>query len=300
MKNARGLFVGLTTVDIQYELEAFPVSNSKVNALQFTIQPGGPAYNASVTFSFLGGRATTISATDSNILNNLVQDDSEKFGVKILDLSNQSGLPPISTIITERGNGNRTIIGNNYAITSLDLSLLKNINVHEFDILMWDGFYPEIMQSIVDQVYGKVPIVVDGGSWKSSNAKWLPYVDIAICSENFRPPGTGSSADVLHFLRSVGVLKAAVTRGERSILFIDGETHGEIEVPVTSVVDTLGAGDIFHGAFCFYWLQNNHFVQALEKASRVAALSGQSFGTRSWMDKSKTRAFLEGQNIEQN
>src|SRR5687767_9923709 len=109
MKNVKGLFVGLTTVDLQYEVETFPVPNRKINATQFSIQPGGPAYNASVTFSFLGGQATTLSAIGNNVLNNLIQNDSDNSGVKIFNLSNQSGPPPISMIITERGNGNRTV-----------------------------------------------------------------------------------------------------------------------------------------------------------------------------------------------
>ncbi|MDJ0536213.1 MAG: PfkB family carbohydrate kinase [Xenococcaceae cyanobacterium MO_207.B15] len=46
-------------------------------------------------------------------------------------------------------------------------------------------------------------------------------------------------------------------------------------------VDTLGAGDIFHGAFCNYILQED-FPTALFLAAQMASKSCQFFGTRSW------------------
>ncbi|MFN7658917.1 MAG: PfkB family carbohydrate kinase, partial [Dolichospermum sp.] len=54
-------------------------------------------------------------------------------------------------------------------------------------------------------------------------------------------------------------------------------------VPTIQPVDTLGAGDIFHGAFCHYILENS-FVQALELAANTAAKACQYFGTRNWLN----------------
>ena len=44
----------------------------------------------------------------------------------------------------------------------------------------------------------------------------------------------------------------------------------EIAIEPVQVVDSLGAGDIFHGAFCFYYNLGESFLPALEKASRIA------------------------------
>ncbi|PMB30496.1 ribokinase, partial [Fischerella thermalis CCMEE 5319] len=54
----------------------------------------------------------------------------------------------------------------------------------------------------------------------------------------------------------------------------------------TTAVDTLGAGDIFHGAFCHYVLREN-FLDALASAAKIAAFSCQFFGTRRWMESFK-------------
>ena len=49
----RGLFGGLTTIDIQYLVNTFPRSNSKTVASQFAMSVGGPATNAAITFAYL-------------------------------------------------------------------------------------------------------------------------------------------------------------------------------------------------------------------------------------------------------
>jgi sugar/nucleoside kinase (ribokinase family) len=57
---------------------------------------------------------------------------------------------------------------------------------------------------------------------------------------------------------------------------------GQIVVPQINAIDTMGAGDVFHGAFCHYILRQN-FTDALEAATKIASDSCQFFGTRQWM-----------------
>ena len=76
---------------------------------------------------------------------------------------------------------------------------------------------------------------------------------------------------------------AAITRGEQSILFRTLEGEGEVPVPAIDAVDTLGAGDVFHGAVAYYLAGGLAFDAALAGAAKVAARSCTSFGTRDWM-----------------
>ena len=48
-------------------------------------------------------------------------------------------------------------------------------------------------------------------------------------------------------------------------------------------MDTLGAGDFLHGAFCYYYLEEKELKPALQKASEVATFSCQYKGTREWL-----------------
>ena len=87
----------------------------------------------------------------------------------------------------------------------------------------------------------------------------------------------------MEYLASQGVQYRAITHGERPIIYSVPGDRGEIAIEPVEVVDTLGAGDILHGAFCYYYAEDNNFVLALLCASRVATLSCQTFGTRFWM-----------------
>lgn len=83
-------------------------------------------------------------------------------------------------------------------------------------------------------------------------------------------------------LASLGIAHIAITHGEKPIVYRSGAQNGEIEVPLVPAIDTLAAGDIFHGAFCNAILQSD-FVTALTLAAEVAAFSCQFFGARQWL-----------------
>ena len=87
-----------------------------------------------------------------------------------------------------------------------------------------------------------------------------------------------------------------ITRGEGSYVWdAEGNRYldlfpgwgcnllGHCPPPVVEAVDTLGAGDIFHGAYCHFLGQGSSFTDALELAGRIAAQSCRYFGTREWI-----------------
>jgi sugar/nucleoside kinase (ribokinase family) len=123
-------------------------------------------------------------------------------------------------------------------------------------------------------------VVLDGGSWKEGMLGLLRYVDIAICSEDFTPPVN---------LRDQAVAKIAITRGAKPILWSTPDSAGELAVRAVEPRDTSGAGDIFHGAFCWAYASGYEFTKALEFASEVATESCLHYGTRSWMKLRSTR-----------
>jgi sugar/nucleoside kinase (ribokinase family) len=127
-----------------------------------------------------------------------------------------------------------------------------------------------------------IPVVSDGGSWKPGFETVLPFFDYAICSANFYPPECNSTAEVFAYLASAGIPHIAITQGENPIQCLSQGTTNTLEVPQINAVDTLGAGDVFHGAFCHYILQEK-FTEAITSSARIASYSCQFFGTRRWM-----------------
>lgn len=288
MKQVEGLFVGLSTIDIEYLVEELPPTNTKSFSTEFAIQAGGPAYNAAVTFSFLGGEAVVLSAVGHGKLSPVVRDDADAHQVRIIDAAPRSNEIPVTSIFVEANSGNRTLVSNSSAVGRLEPLADDALAEISPSILLWDTFYPELAAGTFKRFRGcGAPVVLDGESWTQGIEELLPNVDVAVCSENFLPPGASEVSEVFEALRQVGVNQIAITRGERPILYLDGESPGQIDVPKIRAVDTLAAGDIFHGAFSYFYARGNGFVTALEKAGEVATTSCKHFGPRSWMRSSE-------------
>lgn len=280
----RGVFVGLVTLDLIYQTAQMPGRNQKQVASDYLISAGGPAANAAVAFSGLGNQATVMGVVGKHPIAHLIQADLSTCGVTILDLDPQrSDPPPISSILVTEGTGDRSVISINAVQSQATVEQMPSDCLAEIDLVLIDGHQIEVGRTIAQRARERdIPVVMDGGSWKAGFETILPWVDYAICSANFYPPHCEREQDVIAYLSNLGIAHIAITHGEKPIVYQTGAQTGEIDVPPVQAIDTLGAGDIFHGAFCHAILQND-FVTALALAAQVAALSCQFFGARRWL-----------------
>lgn len=279
-----GLFVGLITLDLVYLTATYPDKNQKVVASNYAVTAGGPATNAAVTFSYFNNQTILLGGLGNHPITYLIKADLEKHNVRIQDLDNiRSEPPPVYSIITTQDTGDRAVISINATKSQISKELIDSQIIHDVDIVLIDGHQMVASLEIAQFAKSKnIPIVIDGGSWKTGFEEILPVVDYAICSANFYPPNCESEEEVFAYLASQNIPHIAITQGEKSIKYFSDGKFGNVEVPKVNAVDTLGAGDIFHGAFCHY-IFNGEFTEALTNAANIAAHSCQYFGTRQWM-----------------
>ncbi len=280
----KGLFWGLLTIDLHYFTDYYPTENTKTKVKRFNTYIGGPATNAAITFQHLGGKTRLVTAVGKNSFNSMIKDDLANYSIDTVDLKAEEKVNPVfASIITNESSGERTIFSS--LPPKANLNNVPEIPL-EYDFVLFDGFYIEtaIAKAKECRDHG-ILTVLDGGSWKNKTDKLLKYIDIAICSEDFIPPGITQQEDITAYLLDKGVKKTAITRGDKPIIVNEGEVNLLIEVPKTEVVDTLGAGDIIHGAFCYFYAQNQDFNNALETAAKVASNSCKFHGPRAWMEK---------------
>jgi sugar/nucleoside kinase (ribokinase family) len=278
------LFVGMTTLDLIYRAIAPPQANQKLVALDYLASAGGPATNAAVAFAHLGNQATILSAIGSHPMTHLILADLQQCGVAWIDLDpSRTESPPVSSIIVTEATGDRAVISINAAKMQASLEQVPVSILQDVEIVLLDGHQIEVGKAIAQQAKAlNIPVVLDGGSWKPGLETVLPFIDYAICSANFHPPGCTTQVDTMTYLNEHGTAQIAITQGDQPIAYRECGVDGSIPVPTIQPVDTLGAGDIFHGAFCYFVLQTS-FIEALDKAAQVAARSCLFFGTRQWM-----------------
>lgn len=285
----KGIFLGLATADIVYYVAHHLHSNEKLKAERQLAYAGGPATNAAVAFAAFDNEATLITGLGQHPLAHVAKHDIIEHKLTLLDATEQPKRPPVlASILVDLESGDRAVVYSNTDLRKLRGDAINETTLEYADLLMLDGYYlPQAIQLATWAKQLRIPVVLDGGSWKDGLDRLLPLVTHAICSDNFLPPQCRDKNEVFSFLRRFGVDHAAITRGGEPILaLVDGDI---LEVPVMPVkpVDTLGAGDIFHGAFCHYILERADFPLALERASEVASLACTSLGTRAWIEQAK-------------
>ena len=266
-KITKGYFVGLTTLDYVFYVESQPQENAKTKTNHYKRFVGGPAANAAITYSLLGGNATLVTCLGNTIESDYIIKVLNKYGVTVLNCSNDDEMPNIAAIAVDKYGNRRIFSGQNqYTISNVP-------ELDKPDFCLFDLNQQELSLGILKNC--ACDIVVDAGSWKGETAEFLKKASVVIASENFRDP---SGRDIFAINECVNA-KKAITRGEKPILLADGE------IPVESVActDSLAAGDIFHGAFCFaYYHEHRGFKEALAFASKIAAESVKYIGPREW------------------
>ncbi len=281
-----GLFVGLITLDFIYLAANTPNPNQKIVADDYTVAAGGPATNAGVTFAQMGDRATLLGVLGKHDITHLIRADLDHHRVNIVDLApSKSDPPPVSSIIVTKATGERAVISINATkcqISDQDIppDILDNV-----DIVMIDGHQMQIGIAIAKLAQThQIPVVVDGGTWKPGFEQLFTHVDYALCSAHFYPPNCHSPADTFNYLANFNIPYIGITQGENPMQYLSNNQIKSLEVSPINAVDTLGAGDIFHGAFCHYILHQN-FLEALDSSAKIASHSCKFFGTRSWLNQ---------------
>ncbi|KUL33393.1 PfkB family carbohydrate kinase [Actinoplanes awajinensis] len=283
------LFAGLCTLDVLQFVERYPADNEKVTALTQTVAAGGPATNAAATAAHLGGTATLLTAVGSHPLAAGIHADLAARGVHLIDLAaGDPGPPPVSSIVVSAGTGNRAVVSTNGATRTLTVPDLPAL-VRGQRAVQVDGHYPELAVAVLTEARRQgIPTLLDAGSWKPALPALLPLLDVVVCSADFRPPSAHDPAAVAGFLAGHGVRWIAVSQGPGPLLRWTGNGFATHPVPPADVVDTLGAGDVLHGALTLATarrrpLTDTTFATSLDEAAAIATRSCTSFGTRTWM-----------------
>lgn len=269
-----------------------PEPDEKMAPLDQLIVAGGPASNAAVAFRHLGGEALLATALGFHHVSGLAEEELESWGVQVINLNPDHDFHlPLVTVMVQERTGERSILSRGAGGLHIEAERFDPTWLDGVDVLLVDGHLMELSIRAARRARSLgIPTVLDAGSWKPGMDELLPEIDHAVCAERFRAPGCESFEQVFGYLERAGVPHRAITRGPRPILYRGPDQRLEIEIPSVEAIDTLAAGDIFHGAYAHALAVEADTPgapapRALASAAEVAALSCTTFGPRAWMDR---------------
>lgn len=279
-RTAVGVFAGLTTLDVVQHVDRLPERDEKVTSAEQFLSAGGPAANAAVTFAALRGSAVLVTALGSGPAAEVARADLRAHGVRVVEVPVGGGDTPVSSVLVERRTGERSVAGAD--ATALRPSTTSGIGPFGADVVLLDCHHPEIAEAVLDAE--QAPVVVDAGRWKEPMHRLLPRARTVIASAGFRAPGAPDSAGSARELLRLGVPTVLTTHGPNPVRWYDGDEQGSVIPPRVTAVDTLGAGDAFHGAYCWQVVAGPPDVPGrIAEAARIAALRTTVAGPRAWL-----------------
>ncbi len=292
----RGLFVGLATLDLIQRVARRPGSNEKVVAQRSDLAAGGPAAVAAVTFGALGGRSGLLAVLGPGPVGRLAAGELDRAGVQIVDAWAAGADLSMSAITVLDGTGERSVVSRNAEDLTAAVPAELPVLAQDADVVLIDGHHPDLALAAARAARAAgVPVVLDCGSAKPVYAELVPLADAAVCSASFTASGTEGFDAVAAALLANGARLVAMTAGAAPVRWRTRQTTGIVEVPSVAVRDTLGAGDVLHGAVAFAQASG---VPDPGRSRRcgvaVAALRVQHTGPRTWLGDPRLRALVAG------
>ena len=280
----RILCIGMPVRDLTFRIEELPERGFKVNASHFEEICGGNALNAAIGIVRLGGRASICGPMGD------VREASAKYifeklaheGIDTKHIMHMQGLvTPISNIMIDPS-GERTIV------TFRDPELWKvrlpdaGELLEDCQAILTENRCAEFCTDLCAEARRRgIPVIVDVDRTMSLREGLLTASSHLVFSSEALQ-STASVPDNAEALKKIAKFTpsfVAGTRGAQGTLWLD-EQHKLRETPAFPVhtVDTLGAGDVFHGAFALAITESQDTPSALRFASAAAALKCTRFG----------------------
>jgi ribokinase len=259
-------------------LDPFPPKGMKGDVVESVIVGGGPVPTACQTVAKFGLSARFIGKVGDDFDGRVVLQGLTEAGV---DGSFMLIDPEVKTarayIWIDRADGSRTValdtVGSQFPREEeFDLRLISRCR-----FLLIDGRPVEAdIAGLHEAKRLGVTTMLDAGATRPRIEEMLPMLDYAVVSHSFADtyaPGAGPK-ELVDRLIEAGAGTAIVTDGEKGAWWSSGSRSGLVPgFHVTPVVDTTGAGDVFHGGLIYGLLKGWELEEAIRMGNAAAALS---------------------------
>jgi sugar/nucleoside kinase (ribokinase family) len=250
------LFIGQTYIDVTFLTDRLPTGDEKHVASAYAVSFGGNAVTAAFCCAKLSIVPDLMTSVADDWLGGMFLEMAAKYAIPIhprsVDSSSLSFIMP--------NDGKRAIV------RCRDDRYLNSFPLVDFAgcrALHVDGHQPDAAIYYAQKCRAAgILTSLDGGGLRSNTHELLAFIDVAIVAERLCEQMHLAPREMLDYLKGRGCRIGGVTSGERGLLWYDesGAVHlmTALPVPPPQILDTNGAGDVFHGAYVYSYLANRN------------------------------------------
>jgi sugar/nucleoside kinase (ribokinase family) len=249
MPKPRALFIGHTYIDVTFLTDHLPTGDEKYVAEDYAVSFGGNAVTAAFCCAKLSADVDLIATYANDWLGRMFMEMAEHYSVtihpRLVETSSLSFVMP--------SHGKRAIVrcrDDHY------LHPVPPLTLRGCRALHLDGHQPDAALHYA-KLCREAGILtsLDGGGLRANTHELLAFIDVAIVAERLCEQMSLSPGEMLRYLKERGCRIGGVTLGERGLVWYDEEGRESVmpalAVPPEQIIDTNGAGDIFHGAYVY-------------------------------------------------
>ena len=279
------LCAGIAVIDHVFALDRFPRPGAKTPANDFVSTVGGCAANAAVAIARLAGRVKLaaplggplgIDSLGDEILAHLARD-----GVDCSSVTRVIGaLSSISAIFID-ASGERLIVNHRDGKLTQARAADPDALVRDVAVVLIDNRFPEFVLPIAQAARRRgLAVVLDADEpTQRTNALLSACSHVIFSAEGLRAVGEYDElAEALKRVAARTDAFLAVTDGANDILWLEADRVRRLPAFGIEAVDTLAAGDVFHGAFALALSEGNDVANAMRFAAAAAAIKCSRFG----------------------
>ncbi len=301
--------IGANVYDTLIKLAEFPTEDTKVCVETVVTSGGGPTGTGLVAAAKLGASCSIVAVLSTDTGGQFLMSDYAKYGIKTDFVDVRDGESFSATVLLSSATGSRTCLLNRGTLPKLELNDAQIAEILGSKVFMVDGNELEATTRVAEMIRKNrkngnsvTKILYDAGGRYPGVEKLLPLVDILIPSAEFARGFTGKETleeAVCELFAQFRPEIVVITDGARGGILFDGtEIRTYPAFPVT-VIDSNGAGDVFHGAFAFAVTQGWDYYRCCVFSSAVSALKCTKIGARPGVPSyEETLAFLKAYGIK--
>jgi sulfofructose kinase len=291
--------VGQNATDTLILLSHFPAYAGKVAFDRELLSPGGQVASALVTCAQLGLRVKYIGTVGDDERGRIQLKSLRASGINLDDVEIRANCPnQTAYILIDRTTGERTVLWQRADCLRLEPDSMTAEKIICARLLHIDGHDTAAVERAARIARGhRIPVTVDVDTIYHGFDRVLPHVDYLVANSEF-PVQWTNERDPFRALETIQeefrIPVAAMTLGALGALArVEGRF---IYSPafIVNCVDTTGAGDVFHGAFCYAVLEKMPMRETLEFSNAMAALNCTALGARGGISTiDQARALIE-------
>ncbi|WP_424362803.1 sugar kinase [Methylocystis parvus] len=247
------LFIGHAYIDVTMLADEMPAGDEKAVARDYAVSFGGNAVTAGFACAKLGHDVHMLTTQARDWLGHMFAEMADCYGIQLYPRK----VARSSLSFVWPNDGQRAILR---ARDDSYLHPFIRLDISSARILHLDGHMADAALHYARAARERgVLVSIDGGALRPHIEEIFDFVDVAVVSKQLCKQMSFTETQMLAWLKSKGCRVGAVTVGEKGMFWYgeDGELQHlpSLHVPSDRVVDTSGAGDVFHGAYCASYLE---------------------------------------------